>query len=263
MNQPNTSRISIHRTRMRAFWFLLAAVFVFPIGRAAAQSPPGPLGGAPPADTPPPQPAAKPRPAIGGKPNLSGVWILNKDESDDPRQKMQQAAGNSGGGYGGRGGGGGMGGGGPMGGGGGPMGGGPMGGGGMGGGRRGGGNVGGGQGGDSMINELSQLRIDQTETSAKISGSSGRVLGVYSSSDQSNSKPSKEDSSMPPVAQWQGDQLVTVVQGSRGGKTTRTFYLSSDSRQLNVNTRVENPRFSQPVTYQLVYDLAPAGDTSR
>ena len=110
-----------------------------------------------------------------------------------------------------------------------------------------------------MINELSQLRIDQTETSAKITGSSGRILGVYSSSDQSNTKPSKEDSSTPPVAQWQGDQLVTVVQGSRGGKTTRMYSVSSDARQLNVTTRIENPRFSQSVTYQLVYDLAPAG----
>ncbi|MFZ0037476.1 MAG: hypothetical protein WAK91_08650 [Candidatus Acidiferrales bacterium] len=183
--------------------------------------------------------APAPQTQSAANPNLAGQWKLNKDQSDDPRQKMQQAMGGNGqgGGRGGEGGGG----------------------------RRGGGQgQGGGQGG-GMMNDLAQLSIVQTDTSVKVSNASGRVLAAYPEDTQA-AKPAANGGNAdddlrepaPPVAKWQGSQLVATMQGRRGGTTTRTYELSSDGRQLIVTTKMQNPRFTQPVTFRLVYDPAKA-----
>ena len=249
-------RKRVHFAKYRhfiGFSATFAIALALSAGSAFAQAPAGPLPSAAPADQPPPK--AKPRtPAeIGGKPNLSGAWTLNKDDSDDPREKMQQA-GNSGGQR--RGGwsaGGGMGGGGW---------------GGMGGGRRGGGSSGSrGQGSSDgerggMMNDLSRITIEQTATSAKVTDESGRVLALYSSDDSSHANSpngSSNSESAPPVAQWKDTQLVVVTPGRREGSITRTFELSPDGKQLYVTTKIQNPRFKQTVTFRLVYDPTPSG----
>jgi len=172
-------------------------------------------------------------------PRIAGQWQLNKDQSDDPRQKMQQAMGNNG-----------------------------QGGGEGGGGRRGGGMRGGGQGG-GMMQDLSQLSIDQTDTSVKVSGESGRVLAIYPAPAQTAKPASNGDNGQgeahefaPPVAKWQGSQLVTTMEGRRGGSTTRTFELSPDGKQLVVTTKIQRPQMSQPVTIRFVYDPAKANSGS-
>ncbi len=278
-------------------WWLILAIFaaaalLLPARRTSAQGATGPLPAATPSDQPPPSPRASAPAQIGGKPNLSGIWALNKDASDDPREMMQQA-GNSGG----QGGGGGrvrMGGG--MGGGGGGTGGGGWGGrggGGQAGGQGGGGGRRGGQGGSGgAMNDLSQLTIEQTASSAKITGDSGRVLAIYSAADSAkanstspssatqssgssssssvsgssasngsaSSSDESETASAPPAAQWQGAQLVAVTPGRRdGSSTTRTYEMSPDGKQLFVTTKIESPRFKNPVTFRLVYDPAPSG----
>ncbi|HEY4742453.1 MAG TPA: hypothetical protein VIH76_17785 [Candidatus Acidoferrales bacterium] len=187
--------------------------------------------------------AAAPQAQSAAKPNLAGQWKLNKDQSDDPRQKMQEAMAANG--QGGRGAGG------------------------EGGGGRRGGQGQGGQGGPGgMMNDLAQLTIVETDTSAKVTSASGRVLAAYPE-DQQASKPSSNGGNpdddtrayAPPVAKWQGSQLVATMQGRRGGTTTRTYELSPDGKQLVVTTKMQNPRFSQPVTFRLVYDPAKAGST--
>ena len=179
------------------------------------------------------------------KPNLVGQWKLNKDQSDDPRQKMQEAMAANG--QGGRGAGGQE-----------------------GGGHRGGGQGQGGPGGPGgMMNDLAQLTIVETDTSAKVTSASGRVLAAYPE-DQQAAKPSSNSGNpdddtrayAPPVAKWQGSQLVATMQGRRGGTTTRTYELSPDGKQLIVSTKMQNPRFSQPVTFRLVYDPAKASSGS-
>jgi hypothetical protein len=140
------------------------------------------------------------------------------------------------------------------------------GGGGTGGGMHGGGGGGGrgrGQGG-GMINEMLQLTIEQTDSTAKVSGASGRVLGLYSSTDQGNAKPSGSDAerSAPPTAQWQGNQLVVVQEGMGGGTTTRTYELSPDGKQLYVTTKMESERFKRPVTFRFVYDAVKRDESS-
>jgi hypothetical protein len=275
---------------MFLWWFILvifaAAALLLPASRAGAQTAgAGPLPAARLSDQPQPSPRSAAPAQIGGKPNLSGTWALNKDESDDPRDAMQQA-GNSGGNGNGNGGGshvgmgGGVGGGGGWGGGGGQRGGG----GGMGG---GGGRRGGQNGSGNAMNDLSQLTIEQTASSAKVTGDSGDVLALYSADDSSKANSSAgsstsppassqtssqtsstasgsngssgDSASAPPTAQWQGTQLVAVTPGRRQGSTTRTYELAPDGKQLYVTTKIDNPRFKNPVTFRLVYDPAPSG----
>lgn len=186
-----------------------------------------------------PAPAA----STSARPKLAGSWTLNKDLSDDPRQKMQQAMGNSGGqgegGEGGQGGGGGW------------------------QGRRGGGGPGGPGGGRTQDMDL--LTITQSDASVKIMSASGRLLTQTSDEVSSNPQSSNQSDSgnrprfAPPVAQWQGNQLVSVMEGRRGGKTTRTYELSPDGSQLIVTTKIENERFNNPVVIRQVYDQSKAG----
>lgn len=170
------------------------------------------------------------------KPSLAGAWALNKDQSDDPRQKFQQAMGGSG----------------PAGSGGGTW---------QGGGGRG--RQGGPGGPGGMMAEFNQLTIAQSDASVKITGASGRLLAQTSDAAPSNSHasgqsgPGDAQQFSPPVAHWQGSQLVSTME-SRRGKTTRTYELSSDGKQLIVTTKIENERFDGPVTFRQVYDPASA-----
>jgi hypothetical protein len=196
-------------------------------------------------------------------PNLAGTWKLNEKKSDDVRAKMQAArnqnqdqpqgldAGGPGGGPGGNGGPGGEGG--------------P------------GGMRGGGPGRGGMMADFSQLTIEQSSTTAKVTGASGRVLAVLGpNSDNSGAAPTHAASAddlpansdagprprrgppPPAVAHWNGSQLVSESQNPRGGKMTRTYELSPDGSELFVSTKMENPNLSEPVTYRQVYDRAKA-----
>lgn len=177
------------------------------------------------------------------KPNLAGTWKLNKDQSDDPRQKMQDALGGAGG----------------------PG----EAGGGSGGARREPGTGRPGRGpspGGGMMAEWSRLTIAQTAADVKVAGVSGRVLATS----QPESKQGDADNDgmderhfQPAVAEWQGSQLVAKSRGFGGGTTTRTFERSPDGKQLYVTTKIESERLKQPVTYKLVYDAVKAESDSQ
>jgi hypothetical protein len=184
------------------------------------------------------------------KPSLAGTWKLNKDQSDDPRQKMQQAMRNSGGNQGEGNGNGSAANGGAR----------P--------GRGGGGQAGG------MMNEFAQLTVTQLDANVKITGASGRVLATTappdstadskSDSNASNGGGQRGDWRRPPVAQWQGSQLVTTGRGFGGGDgTTRTYELSPDGKQLYVTTKIMNERLTEPVSYRLVYDSDKSGGSNQ
>jgi hypothetical protein len=162
-------------------------------------------------------------------PNLGGTWKLNKDKSDNPRQKMQEAMGNLGGMQGG-------------------------------GGTRGGG--GGwaqrGRQGRGDRNDFSQLTIAQNGSDIKVTGESGRTLAALpaDTNADANADANSNDQYTPPTptVHWQNTQLIAEMDGRRGGKTTRTYELSPDGKELYVTTTIDNPHFNQPVTYRLVYD---------
>jgi hypothetical protein len=164
-------------------------------------------------------------------PKLAGHWQLNKDQSDDVHQKIQAAHGDSGGGQGG------------------------------GGGRGEGGHGGGGRGQRAgMMDELQTLAIEQTGSNVKVTGKSGRVLAQYPTDASARKNAGEQgEGQRTTTSQWQNGQLTVVTQGPRG-KSTRTYSLSPDGKQLYVTTKMENERSKEPVTYRLVYD--PVGGAS-
>jgi hypothetical protein len=191
---------------------------------------------------------------------------LNKNLSDDPRQKMEKATGSPRGQVGTNGPWGGMG---------------------------GGGHRGSAPGVNSgratkqfadLMEDYSFLSITQTDKAVKVTSDSGRLLAYYSSSDQTNaqgntqgnsksgdaegsSQASSQGNSKPPdgggskttSARMQGDQLV-VVSTKDGVKTTRTYSPSADGAQLNLTTRIEGGHLKDPVTILFVYDPPRDGD---
>jgi hypothetical protein len=227
-----------------AFGFAAHAQTVGPI----APNPSAPRQQAPPEST-----SRTASPAQSGKHSFAGVWKMNRDQSDYPRQKLEQAS-SSGGGWGQGPGGGGWGG---------------WGGGGWGvpGTGRGGWNRGGRPipEGVADMSDFSQLTIEQSDTSTKVTGAAGRVLAQYSAEnggEKGTGKKSKNSANEPPMAQWQGDRLVTMVNTPRAGRTTRTYELSNDDKQLYVTTRLESPRFDQPVNIRFVYDAARSNNAN-
>ena len=242
-----------------------ALVLVF-AGSAIAQAPPGPIGGAPDKSQPPARVSSRSgaRDIKGGK--LAGDWKLNKNLSDDPRQKMEKATGSPRGQVGTNGPWGGMG---------------------------GGGHRGSAPGVNSgraakqfadLMEDYSFLSITQSDKAVKVTSDSGRLLAYYSSSDQTNaqgttqgnsksgdaegssqgssqgnSKPADGGVSKTTSTRMQGDQLV-VVSTRDGVKTTRTYSPSADGAQLNLTTRIEGGHLKDPVTILFVYDPPRAGD---
>jgi hypothetical protein len=211
--------------------------------RAIAQSTAGPLPAAAPSDQASQAPTAPSTAQIAAKPNLAGTWKLNADQSDNPMQKMREAQQDSDGQVGGSGRRGGIGGGG-----------------------WGGDNGGGQQNGENQQRgrrqggmPMSQLVIEQTPTSVKVTDPSGRVMALYLAASEQASSPSSANSSngdanATAVAQWEDNKLVATQPMRNGGTTTRTYEISPDNKQLVVTTKIENKRFKEPVTMRQVYD---------
>jgi hypothetical protein len=216
---------------------LLSALLFLRLGVSAQNAPAGPIAAGTPSDPAPSTHAQAPVDSPLAHPHLAGTWQLNKKQSDDPREKMREARGEQG-----DGGGGGWGG-------------------------RGTGGAGQRRGEENdMTNEFAQLTVTQTDSAAKVTGKSGRVLAFYSSADQSQNQSEDGDSKQAdnaeersPVARWQQGQLVVTTQ-TRRGSTTRSYELSPDGKQLYVTTRVENQRLSQPVVIRFVYDPIKPGE---
>jgi hypothetical protein len=235
-------------------------------GSVNAQAPPGPISGTVDTSQPPTRVSSKVRGRDTSKGPLAGDWKLNRNLSDDPRQKMEKETGSSRGQVGVNG---------------------PWGG--PGGGNR---RPSGPESGSSraakqfadLMEDYSFLSIAQTATTVKVTSDSGRLLAYYSGSDQANTKPQSEGNSKPADSEgsphenpqgssktadasgskasstrMMGDQLV-VVSTRDGVKTTRTYTVSDDGSQLNLTTRVEGGHLKSPVTILFVYDPLGAGD---
>lgn len=175
------------------------------------------------------------------KPNLAGTWTLNQKQSDDPRQKMQEAMnanGNQNGSSDTN----------------------P--------GRTGGRRGRGGRGGGMMMRQFSQLTISQTDKGLNVAGATGRLIATTEPQSNDQNAQDNQDNGggmmrmRPAEAKWQGSQLV-ATSDMFGSTITRTFELSPDGKQLYMTTKIESQRFSQPVSYRFVYDAGKPGDNSQ
>src|SRR3984893_18443818 len=93
------TKVKARSTPIVVFWgFLIAALLTSP-KRLNAQAAPGPIVPAQSQEqspAQPPQPPPKPKqPQVPARTTLAGPWTLNRDESDDPRQRVRSAEGSS------------------------------------------------------------------------------------------------------------------------------------------------------------------------
>lgn len=228
-------------TGITGFAAVLGLVFS---GAASAQAPAGPVSAPPPGTVP----AAKPQEAAPLPPprqSILGGWKLNRDQSDDLRNRSQDSQGSGGGGYGGRRGGGGW-----------------PGGGGYGGHR-------GGMGGGESDEERQKMHELFSPPMTMTFSMSGAEVDLMDDRDRKRAfmtdgrklQKSKDDNYQEIAAKWDGNRLITDEKSPRGGKMSRTFELSPDGRQLYENLRIESSgRNNRSLDVHYVYDILVEAD---
>lgn len=241
------------KSRFSSNFLILGILTVFAIAvtrTAHAQAPAGPLPAAPPQT--PPAASAQPQiqqPAAERRTSIIGQWKLNRDDSDDPRKKMEQAS-NDGGSR--RGGSGvhlgvgipGVGVGGP-------------------------GGYGGGRGGlsdeerqrmEAVIAPANSLTLSQKEPKdpeVDLTDDQSRKVALFTDGRKVQKSTSKDENNQEISARWEGSRLVTDEKGPHGGKMSRTFELSYDGTQLYETIHLTTGRSNTPLDIRYVYDPAP------
>lgn len=212
---------------------------------AGAQAPAGPLPAATP--QPPTSPDARPQvqsATVKPRTSILGAWKLNRDESDDPRKKMQEARGGNGGG--GRGGvrmgipG---------------MGGGPY------GGRRGGGGNESDQDRERMQEFMSPSRtltVAEAKKDVEIDMFDDQERKNAFFTDGRKLQKAKDNTTQEIAAHWDGNRLVTDEKSPSGRKISRTYELSYDGTQLYETLRLTRGRSDSQISIRYVYDQADA-----
>jgi hypothetical protein len=210
-----------------------------------AQAPPGPIQPLPnavPVESAPP-PAAVKKPEAKPRNDIMGAWKWNAQESDNLRDKLQQARENSGNNGGNRGG----------------VGGGPR----IGfpGGGMGGPGMGGGSRGPDMegleekVNPPVQMNLSQKtsrDPEVDLTDDQNRKKILYT--DGRKLQKSKDNTTEEISAKWEGSRLVTDEKGPRGQKLTREYELASDGLQLWESVKINTGHGNYPITMRFVYD---------
>jgi hypothetical protein len=187
--------------------------------------------------------------------NILGAWRFNKDDSDNPRDKMHQSrdsdgSSRGGGGYGGPrigfpGGGSPTGGGGPY-----------------GGHRYPSQDDESGRLGEQMnpVREIQVLRHSETDPEVEMIDDRDHRHIFYT--DGRKIEKQKDPSYEQVSARWDGNKLITDEKAPHNGKMTRTFEVSSDGRQLLEAVRVADSKGNHPLTVNYVYDAIESSQLS-
>jgi hypothetical protein len=184
--------------------------------------------------------------AGGGLANLTGTWKLNKDLSDDPRQKMKEAqdSGGSGGGGLGRHRGG------------------------FGGRRRGSDTDTGAESPRSSLEEnasaLQLLKIQHQEPQLVIEDGIGRQHKLFTDGRKVEEERS-QGGTTEMRAVWKDARIVVTTEPEKGPKITETYAVAADGSQLTVTSKIEGRR-GRAIEIRRVYDavkpaVTPAAPT--
>jgi hypothetical protein len=199
----------------------------------------------------------KTAPVPASQPVLTGTWKLNRDESDDAREKLRSAIqdreqNGSPGGMGRHGG----------------MGGGMGGGIGMGipniGGMGGGMGRPGGQGRNSgsdeqhgrlrdLIQAPDQLSIAQKGAEIDLTDSENRVRALFTDG-RKLEKPKKDNSEAQVKAHWDHETLISEEKGPNGEKISHSYELTNEGKQLAETLTLESKKLNTPIIVRSVYD---------
>jgi len=183
--------------------------------------------------------------------SILGAWKLNRDESDDPRKKMQDARGaDNGRGGGGRGGvrigipG---------------MGGGPY-----GGGRRGRGENESDEDRQKMqdvVNPAQALTVAEAKKDVEIDMFDDQERKRAFFTDGRKLQKTQGSNYEEITAHWDGNRLVTDEKSASGRKMSKTYELSYDGTQLYETLRLTRGRSNSQISIRYVYDQADARTT--
>lgn len=230
----------------KRFALALGLVCVVAVAYAAKQS----------AEQSKPYPSASQ--AQTGEPALNGTWKLNRDESDDAREKLRSAMQDrdQNGPMGGHGGG--------MGGGGVRMGIPGIGVGGMG--RPGGpgGGMGRGQGAGSedqrarlrdLVEAPDQLNIVQKGPEINVTDTQSHTRTLFTDG-RKIEKPKKDGNQAQVKAHWNHETLVTEEKGPNGEKISHSYEIVGEGKQLADTLTVESKKLNTPIIVRSVYDRA-------
>jgi hypothetical protein len=225
---------------------ILAGILLAAPMRIRAQSPPGPMTGAPPQ----PVPAAAAKPAAPLPPprtTILGAWKLNRDESDDASNRTQNSSGSNSGGTGRRGG--------------------------IGIGYPGGGGGHGGYGGRGGESDDERQKMHALFTPANTIALSmtGAEVDLVDDRDRKRAfvtdgrklQKSKDDNYQEIAAKWEGNKLATEEKDPHGNKMSRTFELSEDGRQLYETLHMTSGRNNTPLVIRFVYEIPPQTEAPR
>ena len=242
------ANMKIPKMRAAACLAILGVVYLIPSGSVFAQAPAGPMTPTHPLPPPPAVPPPKKRPELESRKTLAGFWKLNRDESDDPGKKLEEARQTKADPNGGPGGGNGRVGVGfpyPGSGGNGPYGG------------RGRGIGGEDTGTSERIQQLIRpdysQSIEMKDAEVDVTSDIGHKLVYYT--DGRKIQKSKDDSLQAVSARWDGTQLVTDEKGPQGRKMSRALELSPDGKHFYETWHVENGR-SGTIVVRYVFDAA-------
>jgi hypothetical protein len=178
--------------------------------------------------------AAAPAAAPG---DLSGTWKLNRDASDDPRKKMQEAQ-EQGDGSGGRGSSGWSGG--------------------RHGGHRGGGGAPSDDGGPPPSDTAAAketLRIEHQDPRLAITDATGRQLVVYTDGRKTEEEHSSGGTTKI-TGRWKDGFVVLEIEPEHGPSRTETYSVTADGKRLTIMTRFKGRGSRGDVEIRRVYDAA-------
>ncbi len=242
-----------NKTHAGVFWkrfgLALGLVFVVAAAYAAKQS----------AEQSKPAPSPE---ASQAQPTLNGTWKLNRDQSDDPREKLRSAMQDRDqngpmGGHGGMGGGGvtmgipGIGGIGGM-------------------GRRGGGpGQGRGPGAGSedqrarlrnLVEAPDQLKVLQKGPEIDMTDTESHVRSLFTDG-RKVEKPKKDSSQTQVKARWERETLITEEKGPNGEKISHSYEITGEGKQLADTLTLESKKLNTPIIVRSVYDRAGGDNT--
>ncbi len=162
---------------------------------------------------------------FSGQGDLSGLWVLNVEESDLParRRRMQDdTRGETGEGQHGM--------------------------------RRGDQN---GEGPRQRRMTRGVLEISQTEDEITIGTPDGRSTMLYTDG-RTTTKELRGGREVTIIANWNGDELVIERTMPNGAALTESYSVSADRQQLYVDMRIESDRLAEPQEFRRVYDTEAA-----
>jgi hypothetical protein len=104
-----------------------------------------------------------------------------------------------------------------------------------------------------ITNPSDHLVITQTESMVVLTAADGRTTRLS----PDGKKIKDENTKIERKTKWDGDKLVSEINGLGRGKMTQTFAVDPERKQLRLTVVMEGGRSGQPRTITQVYDADP------